>query len=246
MKPRILLLDEATSALDTVSERVIQVREHLDLAPKNNNRSALPLTRKLICCQPSYVLLSLDCNVGTLLSSPLACSVQAALDSLLRERRECTSLTIAHRLSTIVNSDLIVVMKDGVCVESGNHDALMGLGGVYAGLQQLQRLDRTTDSEAVQGGLEPSHGLPMPVSAVAGKDSEADRAASGADHQQPANRGSVSEGFEQYKGDLTLEDEYTKLPKVPFSRVWEYQKADQIWVVLALIASIGNGFVFPG
>lgn len=61
--------------------------------------------------------------------------VQDAMDKLTRGR---TSFVIAHRLSTIKNADLIVVMKDGDIVESGNHDELLEKGGFYADLYNSQ------------------------------------------------------------------------------------------------------------
>ncbi|MBQ9435020.1 MAG: ABC transporter ATP-binding protein [Bacteroidales bacterium] len=61
--------------------------------------------------------------------------VQQALDSVMENR---TSLVIAHRLSTIRHADRIVVMHDGVILESGTHDELMQLGGRYYNLIQIQ------------------------------------------------------------------------------------------------------------
>ena len=49
-----------------------------------------------------------------------------------------TSFVIAHRLSTIKNADTILVMKDGNIIETGNHNALMGMNGFYANLYQSQ------------------------------------------------------------------------------------------------------------
>ena len=45
---------------------------------------------------------------------------------------------IAHRLSTIRNADLILVMKDGDIIESGNHEDLMKQNGFYADLYNSQ------------------------------------------------------------------------------------------------------------
>ena len=49
-----------------------------------------------------------------------------------------TSFIIAHRLSTIKNADLILVMKDGNIIETGNHDDLMKKNGFYADLYNSQ------------------------------------------------------------------------------------------------------------
>jgi ABC-type multidrug transport system fused ATPase/permease subunit len=62
-------------------------------------------------------------------------TVMEALERLMKGR---TVITIAHRLSTIRDADKIVVLKDGVMAEEGNHDQLMTLGGVYAGLYRTQ------------------------------------------------------------------------------------------------------------
>jgi len=57
--------------------------------------------------------------------------IQKALQNLVRGR---SSLSIAHRLSTIANADLILVLKDGQIVEQGNHQQLLKLNGVFAGM----------------------------------------------------------------------------------------------------------------
>ena len=57
------------------------------------------------------------------------------MDKLLKNR---TSFIIAHRLSTIVNADVILVMKDGRIVESGTHEQLLELNGVYSSLYRAQ------------------------------------------------------------------------------------------------------------
>ena len=63
--------------------------------------------------------------------------IQEALDYLLEQR---TAIIIAHRLSTIRNVDRIFVLKRGELVESGSHDDLLALEGVYASLYKLQML----------------------------------------------------------------------------------------------------------
>jgi ABC-type multidrug transport system fused ATPase/permease subunit len=58
-----------------------------------------------------------------------------ALERLMKGR---TVITIAHRLSTIRNSDMIIVLKEGVVAEQGTHDELIKLGGAYADLYHVQ------------------------------------------------------------------------------------------------------------
>lgn len=61
--------------------------------------------------------------------------VQEAMNKLTYGR---TSFVIAHRLSTIKNADLILVMKDGDIIESGNHKELLALNGFYSDLYNSQ------------------------------------------------------------------------------------------------------------
>lgn len=69
--------------------------------------------------------------------------VQEALEELLKNR---TSIIIAHRLSTIRQADKIIVVNEGVVVESGTHDELVqNEGGMYKYLSELQ-----SDSKPIQ------------------------------------------------------------------------------------------------
>ena len=61
--------------------------------------------------------------------------IQEAMDKLTEGR---TSFVIAHRLSTIKNADLILVMKDGDIIESGNHEELLAKKGFYSELYNSQ------------------------------------------------------------------------------------------------------------
>ena len=62
-------------------------------------------------------------------------AIQKAMDELTKGR---TSFIIAHRLSTIRDADMILVMKDGDIVETGNHNELLAKGGFYANLYNSQ------------------------------------------------------------------------------------------------------------
>ena len=61
--------------------------------------------------------------------------IQRAMDALTKGR---TSFVIAHRLSTIKNANMILVMRDGDVIESGNHEALMKKHGFYCDLYNSQ------------------------------------------------------------------------------------------------------------
>ncbi len=72
---------------------------------------------------------------------------EAAIQRSLRYvSKDRTTLVIAHRLSTIRHADRIHVLEQGRIVESGTHDELVNLDGVYAGLWRVQTgeaLDRS-------------------------------------------------------------------------------------------------------
>lgn len=61
--------------------------------------------------------------------------VQDAMDSLMRGR---TVLVIAHRLSTVKSADTVAVITDGQIAESGSHDELLSMNGIYTALVRRQ------------------------------------------------------------------------------------------------------------
>lgn len=52
-----------------------------------------------------------------------------------------TSIIISHRISTVKNADNIIVLNNGIIAESGNHNELVNLNGIYADLNQKQLLE---------------------------------------------------------------------------------------------------------
>jgi len=60
------------------------------------------------------------------------------MEGLMRLMRGKTVIMIAHRLATLQGADKIIVLKDGVVAEEGSHQALVSLGGIYAGLHKAQ------------------------------------------------------------------------------------------------------------
>ena len=61
--------------------------------------------------------------------------IQEAVERLMRGR---TTIMVAHRLSTIQHADKIMVMHHGKIRESGTHQELLDMNGIYKKLYQLQ------------------------------------------------------------------------------------------------------------
>ena len=68
--------------------------------------------------------------------------IQTCISTVTKGR---TSFVIAHRLSTVKDADIILVMKDGKIVESGNHKELLFQKGYYYQLYSQQFIDEKTD-----------------------------------------------------------------------------------------------------
>ena len=59
-----------------------------------------------------------------------------------------TVIVIAHRLSTVAEADMIVVLENGVVVETGRHEALLAKAGRYYDLWMLQSAEQDDDQRA--------------------------------------------------------------------------------------------------
>lgn len=94
-------------------------------------RQLITIARAMIENAPLLILDEATSSVDT----KTELLVQEAMARLTEGR---TSFVIAHRLSTIKNADLILVMKDGDIIESGNHEELLRRGGFYADLYNSQ------------------------------------------------------------------------------------------------------------
>lgn len=94
-------------------------------------KQLLTIARAMLQNAPMLILDEATSSVDTRTEA----IIQRAMDELTKDR---TSFVIAHRLSTIKNADLILVMKDGDVIESGNHDELMKKGGFYSELYNSQ------------------------------------------------------------------------------------------------------------
>ena len=98
-------------------------------------KQMLTIARAMLANKPMLILDEATSSVDT----RTEVEIQKAMDHLMEGR---TSFVIAHRLSTIKNADIILVMKDGSIIESGNHDTLIKQGGFYNELYNSQFDDK--------------------------------------------------------------------------------------------------------
>ena len=125
----------ATAKADYFIERLPEGYDTV-LAESGSNlsqgqRQLLAIARAVLADPKILILDEATSNVDTRTEM----HIQQAMVALMQNR---TSLIIAHRLSTIRDADMIVVIRDGVVAESGNHESLLALGGEYAKLYQNQ------------------------------------------------------------------------------------------------------------
>ncbi len=94
-------------------------------------KQQITIARAMIADKPMLILDEATSSIDT----RTELQIQKAMDELMRDR---TSFVIAHRLSTIKDADLILVMKDGDIIETGNHQDLLTQKGFYAELYNSQ------------------------------------------------------------------------------------------------------------
>ncbi len=94
-------------------------------------RQLITIARAMLSDAPMLILDEATSNVD----SRTEIKIQQAMTELMQGR---TCFIIAHRLSTIQNADTILVVKDGVITEQGNHEELLKLGGFYSTLYNSQ------------------------------------------------------------------------------------------------------------
>lgn len=98
-------------------------------------RQRLALARAILKDPPILVL---D-EATSAVDNETEAAIQRSLERLVVGR---TTLIVAHRLSTVRHADTIHVIDGGRIAESGTHDQLRALDGIYASLWRLQTGER--------------------------------------------------------------------------------------------------------
>ncbi len=95
-------------------------------------KQLITIARAILMDSPMLILDEATSNVDSRTEKQL----QEAVNAVMKDR---TSIVVAHRLSTVRHADCILVIKDGVLIEAGNHDELMAInGGFYKSLHNSQ------------------------------------------------------------------------------------------------------------
>ncbi len=94
-------------------------------------KQLLCITRVMLCLPPMLILDEATSSIDT----RTELRIQRAFAKLMQGR---TSFIVAHRLSTVREADIILVMRDGKIIETGDHETLLQKGGFYAKLYESQ------------------------------------------------------------------------------------------------------------
>ena len=94
-------------------------------------KQLLCISRIMLALPPMLILDEATSSIDT----RTEIKIQNSFSTLMKGR---TSFIVAHRLSTIKEADIILVMKDGNIIETGNHKELLEKGGFYADLYNSQ------------------------------------------------------------------------------------------------------------
>lgn len=94
-------------------------------------KQLLCIARVMLCLPPMLILDEATSSIDT----RTELKIQEAFSRLMQGK---TSFIVAHRLSTIKEADIILVMKDGNIIETGNHKELLSKNGFYANLYNSQ------------------------------------------------------------------------------------------------------------
>ena len=128
-------LTGADSFIERLTHGYDTVLEQGGTELSQGERQLLTIARAVLTNAPIMILDEATSSVDTVTEQ----KIRRAMLNICEDR---TSFIIAHRLSTIRDSDLIILIEDGVIKEQGTHDELLSLNGKYA---QMYRTQTATD-----------------------------------------------------------------------------------------------------
>jgi ATP-binding cassette subfamily B protein len=129
---------EATEFIERLPQRYETIVGERGQKVSGGQRQRLSIARALMKDPP---ILILD-EATSAVDNETEAAIQRSLTRLSHSR---TTLVIAHRLSTIVHADRIHVLDGGRILESGTHDELLRLEGIYAALWSVQTGQRSDE-----------------------------------------------------------------------------------------------------
>jgi len=146
---KVIKASKDVMAYDFISKMPNQF--YTDLAEDGGNlsfgeRQLLSFARAL-CFSPEILILD---EATSAIDPYTEMLIQKSLEKLRKNR---TCIIVAHRLSTIRNADKIIVLKDGVIKEIGNHQQLLQNQGIYSGYYHKQKGDHHHLSFEMEGKL---------------------------------------------------------------------------------------------
>ncbi|KAF9014658.1 Multidrug resistance protein 1, partial [Haplosporangium bisporale] len=189
--------------------------------------------------------------------------VQAALDNAASGR---STIVIAHRLSTIMNADLIYVMDKGVVLESGTHESLMALGGVYNEFVAKQQLksggkdtpvddndddnDNVYEPEKISPHINIVDNLPPKNTRKAGTFLRR-LSSQHSTHSDKSAEGAIALTIPETEDERLAREKKEaarklKLAKAPIGRTIQYVRQDWVLCLLGCFFAIIQGALFPG
>jgi ATP-binding cassette, subfamily B, multidrug efflux pump len=133
-------MEEITKAakLANIHDYIMKLDKQYDTIVDNNSsmfsvgqKQLISIARTIVVNPDLLILDEATSNVDTVTES----HIQEAMNNVLKER---TSFVIAHRLKTILDSDKIIVLKDGKVIEQGTHEELLKAKGFYSELYYNQ------------------------------------------------------------------------------------------------------------
>ena len=146
-------------------------------------------------------------------------------------RQGRTTLIIAHRLSTIRNADLIVGMENGNVKETGTHEELIELKGIYHSLVVSQtKLNKTTKSSQAKKQVSVSE-------ENSDTDEEDDATVEEETKEKLIRQISVKANLEE-KGSVNKEEKQRKNLFRYEKKLWKIQKSELFWIILGVVSQM--------